>query len=78
MTLNELNKGSKAVVSALLCEEQETQLARRLFLMGIRPGVELEMVGKAPFGDPYVIRIQHHGFGLRTDLAKLIEVTPCD
>lgn len=76
MTLNELDKGSRATVSGLLCQEDETPLARRLFLMGIRPGVELEMVGKAPFGDPYVVKIQHHGFGLRTELAKLVEVSP--
>jgi len=51
---------------------------RRLLLMGIRPGCKLEMVGRAPFGDPYVVRVANQGFGLRRELTELIEVAPCE
>lgn len=36
------------------------------------------MVGKSPFGDPYVVRLRHQSFGLRRDVLRNIEVTPLD
>ena len=78
MKLTELTKGKSAVVSKLSIDEGEPLLIRRLLLMGIRPGAQLKMVGKAPLGDPYVVRINNQGYGLRRELTDLIEVSPCD
>lgn len=78
MKLTDLPKGRSAVVSELDFDATQAKLARRLILMGIRPGARLDMVGKAPFGDPYVVRLNNQGFGLRKELTELIEVTPCD
>lgn len=76
MKLTELAKGEKALVSSLTLDAEHAVLVRRLQLMGIRPGAQLEMVGRAPFGDPYVVRVNNQGFGLRKELTELIEVNP--
>jgi Fe2+ transport system protein FeoA len=36
------------------------------------------MVGKSPFGDPYVVRLQHQSFGLRREVLRNIEVSLLD
>lgn len=78
MKLTELSKGRRAVVSAFHLSQGQPELYKRLLLMGIRPGTEVEMVGRAPLGCPYVIRVRNQGFGLRKELTELIQVTPCD
>ena len=78
MKLTDLPKGQNALVSELDFDASQAKLARRLILMGIRPGACLEMVGRAPLGDPFVVRLNNQGFGLRRELAELIKVTPCD
>jgi len=78
MKLTELSKGCSAIVRSLNLDSDQGHLVRRLLLMGIRPGCKLEMVGRAPFGDPYVVRVANQGFGLRRELTELIEVAPCE
>ncbi len=78
MQLSELPKGARALVSKLSFEAEHATLERRLLLMGLRPGATVEMVGKSPFGDPYVVRLRHQSFGLRRDVLRNIEVTPLD
>jgi ferrous iron transport protein A len=78
MKLTDLNRGETAIVDELSLGAEQAQLVRRLLLMGIRPGTKLEMVGRAPFGDPYVVRVRNQGFGLRRELTELIEVSPCE
>lgn len=78
MKLSELTKGKRAVVSTYQAEIGRPDLYKRLLLMGLRPGAEVEMVGRAPLGDPYVVRVRNQGFGLRRELTELIQVTPCD
>lgn len=78
MQLSELPKGARALVSKLTFAGEHATLERRLLLMGLRPGATVEMVGKSPFGDPYVVRLRHQSFGLRRDVLRNIEVTPLD
>lgn len=78
MKLSELAKGRQAVVSRVSLKTEQSLLVRRLFLMGIRPGSRVEMMGKAPLGCPYVIKVNNQGFGIRRELSDLIEVSPCD
>lgn len=78
MQLSELPKGARALVARLTFESEHATLERRLLLMGLRPGATVEMVGKSPFGDPYVVRLRHQSFGLRRDVLRNIEVTPLD
>lgn len=74
MQLSELPKGSRALVSKLSFESRHATLERRLLLMGLRPGATVEMVGRSPFGDPYVVRLKHQSFGLRREVLRQIEV----
>lgn len=74
MKLTELPLGANAVVTRLLTEPDQDKLRRRLLLMGIRPGAQVQMMGRAPLGDPYVVKIRNQGFGLRRELTELIEV----
>jgi len=76
--LSSLSKGASGVVCKLNFDPAQSKLARRLLLMGIRPGVRIEVVGKAPLGDPVVVRVKNQGFGLRKELLELIEVQPCE
>jgi Fe2+ transport system protein FeoA len=46
--------------------------------MGLRPGATVEMVGRSPFGDPYVVRLRTQSFGLRREVLRQIEVSPLD
>jgi Fe2+ transport system protein FeoA len=78
MQLSELPKGSRALVSKLNFEVEHSTLERRLLLMGLRPGATVEMAGKSPFGDPYVVRLRHQSFGLRREVLRQIEVTLLD
>lgn len=78
MKLTELAKGRCAVVSQLALDADDSVLVRRLLLMGIRPGCRVEMMGRAPWGDPLVVRVNNQGFGLRRELTELIEVSPCE
>jgi ferrous iron transport protein A len=78
MKLTELCKGKSAVVDQVTLQAEHAGMARRLFLMGFRPGNRVEMLGRAPLGDPFVIRVNNQGFGLRKELTELIEVSPCE
>lgn len=75
MQLSELPKGARALVRKLSFDTEQATLERRLLLMGLRPGATVEMVGRAPFGDPYVVKLRHQSFGLRRDVLQRIEVS---
>ncbi|MFA5505558.1 MAG: FeoA family protein [Vulcanimicrobiota bacterium] len=66
------------MVDRVSIQAEHAVLARRLFLMGFRPGTRVEMIGRAPLGDPLVVRVNNQGFGLRKELTELIEVSPCE
>lgn len=47
---------------------------RRLIDMGLLPGIQISVIRKAPFGDPYLIRIRGYTLSLRKRDAKQIQV----
>lgn len=47
---------------------------RRLMEMGLVPGVELEVIRRAPMGDPVEIRLRGYSLSLRGSEASEIEV----
>lgn len=49
MTLDQLQPGNDAVISAVNC--QETSLRKHILDMGLTPGTEVTMVKAAPLGD---------------------------
>lgn len=50
-------------------------LARRLADLGFLPGAQIEVVHKAPLGDPVVYRVCDYELCLRKDLAAAVRVT---
>ncbi|WP_032123427.1 FeoA family protein [Clostridium amazonitimonense] len=63
----ELKIGEKAIVKDL---DRESTVRRKLLEMGITPGAELLLSGKAPLGDPVEITIRGYKLTLRKNEAK--------
>ena len=51
------------------------RISRRLMEMGIIPGVLLEVLKTAPFGDPIEIRLRGYNLAMRRNEAEAIEVS---
>ena len=67
--LSDLLIGEKSTVKIV---EGEGRLKRRLFDMGVTPGVEVFLRKKAPLGDPLEITLRGYELTLRKDEAKLV------
>lgn len=67
--LSDLLVGEKSTVKIV---EGEGRLKRRLFDMGVTPGVEVFLRKKAPLGDPLEITLRGYELTLRKDEAKLV------
>jgi ferrous iron transport protein A len=52
------------------------EVSGRLLEMGLTPGVEVRVLGVAPFGDPIELEVRHYRLSLRKAEAALIEVEP--
>lgn len=52
----------------------EGKLRRRLFDMGVTPGVNITIVKVAPLGDPIQIHLRNYELTLRKSEADLVEV----
>ncbi|NLP45565.1 MAG: ferrous iron transport protein A [Epulopiscium sp.] len=73
-TLDQMPLGSKVIVKKI---SRETNVKRRLMDMGVVPGIEVEVKGKAPMGDPIEILIRGYKLTLRKDEAATIFVESC-
>ena len=69
--LSEFKIGDKGVIRNVA---GEGRIRRRLFDMGVTPGVGVYVRKKAPLGDPIEITLRGYELTLRLDEAKLIEV----
>ena len=69
--LSQLSIGESATVIAV---NGEGAIRRRLFDMGITPGVEVYLRKKAPLGDPIEISLRGYELTLRKAEASLVEV----
>lgn len=72
MTLTKLPIGKGARVIAVHGEGRVTQ---RLMEMGVVPGVAVEVIKTAPFGDPIEVRVRGYSLAMRKDEADTIEVS---
>ncbi len=52
----------------------ESRIKRRLFDMGITPGIEIYLRKKAPLGDPIEILLRGYELTLRKSEAVLVEM----
>ena len=69
--LSQLSIGESVTVIAV---NGEGAIRRRLFDMGITPGVDVYLRKKAPLGDPIEISLRGYELTLRKAEASLVEV----
>ena len=69
--LSELRVGESGVVTTV---NGEGAIRRRLFDMGITPGVEVYLRKKAPLGDPLEISLRGYELTLREAEAALVVI----
>lgn len=69
-TLANVIEGKKVKVIKLL----NSEISSKLLEMGLYNGQEVEVMFKAPFGDPIAVNIGGYVLSLRLDEAKLVEV----
>lgn len=72
MTLTNLPIGRDARVTAV---NGTGPITRRLMEMGVVPGVAVQVVKTAPFGDPIEIRVRGYSLAMRKNEADSIEVS---
>ena len=66
-TLHQLRPGETGVVD---CVRGEEALRVRLYDMGLTPGATVQVVRRAPLGDPVQIRLRGYGLTLRRSAAQ--------
>jgi len=71
-TLNDLPSGIDGRVTAI---NGGGPVMRRLMEMGIVPGVAVQVVKAAPFGDPIEVRVRGYSLAMRRNEADSIEVS---
>jgi ferrous iron transport protein A len=64
--------GSGRVVSVTGSDE----VSCRLLEMGLTPGVNVRVLGTAPWGDPIEIELRNYRLSLRKSEAALVEIEP--
>lgn len=72
-TLDQLGAGERAVIASVDCPPA---IARRLMELGVLPGTEVEVIRRAPLGDPLEIVLRGVHLSLRKSEARHIDVTP--
>tara|TARA_B100001750_G_scaffold247397_2_gene273012 strand:+ start:107 stop:388 length:282 start_codon:yes stop_codon:yes gene_type:complete len=71
--LGDLDPGQRARVQHVRCEPR---VRRRLLEMGLLPGTEIEVIRRAPMGDPIEVRLRGYSLSLRHAEAAGVEVSP--
>jgi ferrous iron transport protein A len=74
-TAAELRIGERARVARV---DGMDEIAVRLLEMGLTPGVELELLGKAPLGDPLEFELRGYRLSVRIAEARRVAVSPLD
>lgn len=71
VSLRSLEKGQHATIASITAEGE---MGRRIRDMGLVPGVEIQIVGRAPLEDPVAIRLLGFTLTLRNNEADYILV----
>jgi ferrous iron transport protein A len=71
--LRQLHLNQKAKIVAL---KASGELGRRIRDMGLLPGVEISVIGRAPLRDPVALKINNFTLSLRNNEADHIMVEP--
>ena len=70
LTLDQLHIGKPATIKAI----KKEILAARLTEMGLFPGKHLQVLFKAPLGDPIAVDVEGYTLSLRKSEAALIQL----
>lgn len=68
-TLADLKPGQSAVIVAV---DARDSYGLRLLELGLRPGERVQLIKRAPFGDPIEVRVMDYDLCLRQADARLI------
>lgn len=71
ISLRALQKGQTATISTITAEGE---LGRRIRDMGLVPGAEIQVIGRAPLKDPVALRLMGFTLTLRNREADYIQV----
>ncbi|MBG0776257.1 MAG: ferrous iron transport protein A [Desulfovibrionaceae bacterium] len=71
--LRQLKEGQPARIAEV---QARGELGRRIRDMGLVPGAEIEVVGRAPLRDPVALRLKGFTLSLRNNEADHIRVEP--
>lgn len=71
MTLADLRPGQKGIIHSL---DDEDPFIARLSELGFVPGEEVQVIKKAPLGDPMEVQIMDSSMCIRTDQARQIRM----
>ena len=72
-TLADLGRGERAKVTGYR-DDVDVGTTRRLFDLGLVPGIEVEMVRRAPLRDPVIYRVGDYEIALRKAQSDVIYV----
>ena len=75
ISLRKLDVGGRARIVSV---QAEGELGRRIRDMGLVPGVDVEVVGRAPLRDPVALRLPGFTLSLRNNEADHIYVLPLE
>ena len=70
-TLSDMQPGEKGII---LSVSGDNTVQRRIRDMGIVRGTEIEVVRRAPFGDPVEFRLKGYNLSLRREEAACVSV----
>lgn len=73
MTLDKLDDQQSCSVLAIRSDEDQERI-HRLLTLGIFPGVKLQLLRRAPLGDPLQLKVGHSLVSLRSADASVIEI----
>ncbi len=73
--LRQLDKGRQARIVTVAAEGE---LGRRIRDMGLVPGAEVEIIGRAPLHDPVALRLKGFTLSLRNSEADFVTVEPLE
>lgn len=72
MRLNDLSANTEATVVSI---EDTGVISRRIMEMGITPGVRVQVIKSAPFGDPIEVSVRGYKLAMRRNEAASILVS---
>ncbi len=71
ISLREMKKNQKGIIVSVHCEGE---LRQRINDMGLTPGAEVRVVGRAPLKDPVALKVRGFTISLRNNEADHITV----